>query len=406
MESQPKITIKMENTSKMRDYYRVYANIDLDAIHENVVNAKKLTKPGTKLMAIIKADAYGHGAVEVAKTLDDVADAYGVAILEEGIELRQAGIQKPVLILGYTPKPLYPAMIQYDIATAVFTWEMAKEISDEAVKLGKKAKVHIKLDTGMSRIGFRQDEESFETICRIAKLENLSIEGCFTHFARMDETDKTWARKQFQRYESFVKRLEDAGVTFPVKHVSNSAGIIEMPEVNLDMVRDGIAVYGMYPSEEVDKTRIALRPAMELKAYVSYVKTLEPGVQISYGGTYTTTRETRVATVPVGYADGYPRALSGKGRVLIHGQSAPILGRVCMDQFMVDVTDIPDVVQGDDVTLVGHDGDGYISIEEVADMAYSFNYEFVCDVGKRVPRVYYRHGQKVAVKDYYPEFEI
>ena len=258
----------------------------------------------------------------------------------------------------------------------------------------------------MSRIGFRQDEESFETICRIAKLENLSIEGCFTHFARMDETDKTWARKQFQRYESFVKRLEDAGVTFPVKHVSNSAGIIEMPEVNLDMVRDGIAVYGMYPSEEVDKTRIALRPAMELKAYVSYVKTLEPGVQISYGGTYTTTRDTKVATIPVGYADGYPRALSGKGRGLIHGQSAPILGRVCMDQFMVDVTDIPDVVQGDDVTLVGHDGDGYISIEEVADMAYSFNYEFVCDVGKRVPRVYYRHGKKVETKDYYPEFEI
>mgnify|MGYP000105614497 CR=1 FL=1 len=378
----------------MRDYYRVYANIDLDAIHENVVNAKKLTKPGTKLMAIIKADAYGHGAVEVAKTLDDVADAYGVAILEEGIELRQAGIQKPVLILGYTPKPLYPAMIQYDIATAVFTWEMAKEIDVEAAKIGKKAKVHIKLDTGMSRIGFRQDEESFETICRIAKLENLSIEGCFTHFARMDETDKTWARKQFQRYESFVKRLEDAGVTFPVKHVSNSAGIIEMPEVNLDMVRDGIAVYGMYPSEEVDKTRIALRPAMELKAYVSYVKTLEPGVQISYGGTYTTTRDTKVATIPVGYADGYPRALSEKGRVLIHGQSAPILGRVCMDQFMVDVTEIPEVKAGDEVTLLGKDGDEVISADTLVDLSVRFSYDFVCDINKRVPRIYIRDGKE------------
>ena len=383
----------------MRDYYRVYANIDLDAIHENVVNAKKLTKPGTKLMAIIKADAYGHGAVEVAKTLDDVADAYGVAILEEGIELRQAGIQKPVLILGYTPKPLYPAMIQYDIATAVFTWEMAKEIDVEAAKLGKKAKVHIKLDTGMSRIGFRQDEESFEMICRIAKLENLSIEGCFTHFARMDETDKTWARKQFQRYESFVKRLEDAGVTFPVKHVSNSAGIIEMPEVNLDMVRDGIAVYGMYPSEEVDKTRIALRPAMELKAYVSYVKTLEPGVQISYGGTYTTTRETRVATIPVGYADGYPRALSGKGRVLIHGQSAPILGRVCMDQFMVDVTEIPEAKELEEVTLMGRDGEEVLSVDTISEQAGRFPYEFVCDIGKRVPRVYYRDGKPVEIVD-------
>lgn len=390
----------------MRDYYRVYANIDLDAIYENVVNAKKLTKPGTKLMAIIKADAYGHGAVEVARTLDDVADAYGVAILEEGIELRQAGIDKPVLILGYTPKALYPAMIKHDIATAVFTWEMAQEISQTAEALGRTARIHIKLDTGMSRIGFKQDGESLETICRIAKLPNISIDGCFTHFARMDETDKTWALKQFERYQDFVKRLEEAGVTFPVKHVSNSAGIIEMPQVNLDMVRDGIAVYGMYPSEEVDKSKILLRPAMELKAYVSYVKTLEPGVQISYGGTFTTTIETRVATVPVGYADGYPRALSGKGHVLIHGQYAPILGRVCMDQFMVDVTDIPDVTQGDDVTLVGRDGDGYISIEEVANMAYSFNYEFVCDVGKRVPRVYYRHGQKIETKDYYPEFDI
>ena len=308
----------------MRDYYRVYANIDLDAIYENVVNAKKLTKPGTKLMAIIKADAYGHGAVEVARTLDDVADAYGVAILEEGIELRQAGIDKPVLILGYTPKALYPAMIKHDIATAVFTWEMAQEISQTAEALGRTARIHIKLDTGMSRIGFKQDDESLETICRIAKLPNISIDGCFTHFARMDETDKTWALKQFERYQDFVKRLEEAGVTFPVKHVSNSAGIIEMPQVNLDMVRDGIAVYGMYPSEEVDKSKILLRPAMELKAYVSYVKTLEPGVQISYGGTFTTTRETRVATVPVGYADGYPRALSGKGHVLIHGQYAPI----------------------------------------------------------------------------------
>ena len=297
-------------------------------------------------------------------------------------------------------------MIELDFATAVFTWEMAQEISQTAEALGRTARIHIKLDTGMSRIGFKQDDESLETICRIAKLPNISIDGCFTHFARMDETDKTWALKQFERYQDFVKRLEEAGVTFPVKHVSNSAGIIEMPQVNLDMVRDGIAVYGMYPSEEVDKSKILLRPAMELKAYVSYVKTLEPGVQISYGGTFTTTRETRVATVPVGYADGYPRALSGKGHVLIHGQYAPILGRVCMDQFMVDVTDIPDVTQGDDVTLVGRDGDGYISIEEVANMAYSFNYEFVCDVGKRVPRVYYRHCQKIETKDYYPEFDI
>ena len=388
----------------MKEYYRVQANINLDAIHENVAKAKALTKPGTKMMAIIKADAYGHGAVQVAEVLEDVADAYGVAILEEGIELRQAGVTKPILILGYTPKPLYPLMIEYDIATAVFTLEMAQEISEAAVALGQQAKIHIKLDTGMSRIGFKPDEESLETIQEIAKLPGICIEGCFTHFARMDEVDKTRANMQFEKYQDFVAKMEAVGIHIPVKHVSNSAGIIEMPQVNLDMVRDGISVYGMYPSEEVKKEVLPLTPAMELKSYVSYVKMLEAGVQIGYGGTYTTTRTTRVATIPVGYADGYPRALSNRGRVLIHGQSAPIIGRVCMDQFMVDVTDIPNVVQGDVVTLVGRDEDGYISIEEVADMAYSFNYEFVCDVGKRVPRVYFREGKVVGTKDYYPEF--
>lgn len=388
----------------MKDYYRVQANINLDAIHNNVTAAKALTKQGTKLMAIIKADAYGHGAVRVAETLDDVADAYGVAILEEGVELRQAGITKPILILGYTPAPLYEAMIKYDIATAVFKYDMAKKMSDTALKLGKKALVHIKLDTGMSRIGFKQDDESLETIKRIAQLPGISIEGCFTHFARMDETDKTKAKEQFKRYMDFTKRIEDAGIKIPVKHVSNSAGIIEMPEVNLDMVRDGISVYGMYPSEEVQKDRLPLVPAMEIISYISFIKTLDAGVEIGYGGTYTTSKRTKVATIPVGYADGYPRSLSNKGFILINGQRAPIIGRICMDQFMVDITDIKDVHENDKVTLVGHDKDGYISIEEVANLSGSFNYEFVCDIGKRVPKVYYRNGKKIATKDYYPDF--
>lgn len=392
------------STDKIKEYYRVKAEINLDAIHENVVNAKALTKPGTKLMAIIKADAYGHGAVMVAHTLEDVADAYGVAILEEGIELRQSGINKPILILGYTPAPLYPAMIKYDIATAVFEYDMAERMSEAAEKIGKKAKVHIKLDTGMSRIGFKQDDESLEVIKKIAKLPGIEIEGCFTHFATMDEKDKTKAMKQFERYMDFVKRIEDAGIAIPVKHVSNSAGIIEKQEVNLDMVRDGICVYGMYPSDEVDKTKLKLTPAMEIKSYVSFVKTLEAGVEIGYGGTYTTTKETTVATIPVGYADGYSRALSNRGRVLIKGKSFPIIGRVCMDQFMVDISELPEIRQGDEVTLVGRDGDEYISIEEVADMSYSFNYEFVCDIGKRIPRVYYKGGKVIATKDFYPEY--
>lgn len=387
----------------MKEYYRVQAEINLDAIYNNVAAAKALTKQGTKMMAVIKADGYGHGAVQLAEVLDPLADAYGVAILEEGIELRKAGVTKPILILGFTPEPLYPQMIEYDITTAVFTLEMAEKISKAALILGKKAKVHIKLDTGMSRIGFAQDAKSLAMIQKIAELPGIQIDGCFTHFARMDEKDKTRAKEQFRRYMDFTAQIEAVGISLPVKHVSNSAGIIEMPEVNLDMVRDGICIYGLYPSEEVVKERLPLTPAMELRAFVSFVKTLPAGVEIGYGGTYTTKRETRVATIPVGYADGYLRSLSNKGCVLIHGQRAPIIGRICMDQFMVDVTDIPNTEEGDVATLFGRDGDAFLSVEEVSGLAGSFNYEFVCDVGKRVPRVYFRHGKKVETKDYYPK---
>ena len=388
----------------MKEYYRVYDDIDLDAIYENVKNAKALLKKDTKMMAIVKADGYGHGAVEVARQIDELVDAYGVAILEEGIELRKAGFTKPILILGYTPKPLYPAMIRYDIATAVFTMEMAKEISDTAVAMHKNANIHIKLDTGMSRIGFAITKESKEIIEQIAKLPGIEIKGCFSHFARMDEKDKTKANEQFAKFTKMVNALEKDGVDLGIRHISNSAGIMEAPEVQMDMVRNGICLYGLYPSEEVQKERLPLKPAMELKAYVSYVKTLEPGVEIGYGGTYTTTKKTRVATIPVGYADGYSRCLSGKGSVLIHGKKAPILGRVCMDQFMVDVTDIDNVCVGDRVTLFGKDGDSCITIEEISAMAHSFNYEFVCDIGKRIPRVYYRHGKVIETKDYYPDY--
>lgn len=388
----------------MKEYYRVYADIDLDAIYENVKNAKALLKKDTKMMAIVKADGYGHGAVEVARQIDELVDAYGVAILEEGIELRKAGFTKPILILGYTPKPLYPAMIRYDIATAVFTMEMAKEISDTAVAMHKNANIHIKLDTGMSRIGFAITKESKEIIEQIAKLPGIEIKGCFSHFARMDEKDKTKANEQFAKFTKMVNALEKDGVDLGIRHISNSAGIMEAPEVQMDMVRNGICLYGLYPSEEVQKERLPLKPAMELKAYVSYVKTLEPGVEIGYGGTYTTTKKTRVATIPVGYADGYSRCLSGKGSVLIHGKKTPILGRVCMDQFMVDVTDIDNVCVGDRVTLFGKDGDSCITIEEISAMAHSFNYEFVCDIGKRIPRVYYRHGKVIETKDYYPDY--
>lgn len=399
----------LENKGKtvelMKEYYRVQANIDLSAIYQNVVNAKKLLAPDTKLMAVVKADAYGHGAVEVAKEIDDVADAYGVAILEEGIELRQAGITKPILILGFTPQEQYPAMISYDIDTAVFQLDMAQKLSQTAIRMNKKAKVHIKLDTGMSRIGFSLNEASLDEIIKISKLQGIQIEGCFSHFARMDEKDKTSANKQLKAFCDFVKEIENAGVSLPIKHISNSAGITEAPEAHLDMVRDGISIYGLYPSDEVQKEKLPLIPAMEWKTKVSYVKELDAGTEVGYGGTYTTTKKTAVATIPIGYADGYPRSLSNKGHVLIHGQYAPILGRVCMDQFMVDVTDIAEVKEGDIVTLFGKDGKEQISVEEISEMAYSFNYEFVCDVGKRVPRVFYRNGEKIGTKDYYPEYK-
>ena len=396
--------MKDKEKGNIKEYYRVQANINLDAIYQNVANAKKLLKPDTKIMAIVKADGYGHGAIETASVIDSIVDAYGVAILEEGIELRQAGFTKDILILGFTPAPLYEPMINYNITTAVFQLDMAQKISETAVKLGKKAHIHIALDTGMNRIGFKQDNESLDIIKQIAALPGILIDGCFTHFARMDEKDKTKAKIQFERFILFTKRIEAAGIKLPLKHAANSAAIIEMQETGLDMVRDGISVYGMYPSEEVDKFRLALIPAMELKAHISFVKTIGAGEEIGYGGTYTTTGRTVVATIPVGYADGYPRALSGKGRVLVHEQSAKIIGRVCMDQFMVDVTNIEGVKEGDIVTLAGRDCDEYISIEEVAGMAYSFNYEFVCNIGKRVPRVYYHNGKITVTKDYYPVY--
>jgi alanine racemase len=333
--------------------------------------------------------------------LKDKVDAYGIAIIEEGIELRLAGFEKPILILGFTPHQQYEDLLKYDISQTVFQYDMAKRLSDIAVSLGKQAKIHIKIDTGMTRIGFKDTDESIQIIKEISKLPNLIIEGLFTHFACADESDKTSVRKQLSRFLVFADKLEKEGIHIPVKHVSNSASIIDLPEANLDMVRSGIVTYGMYPSDEVNKNSLMLQPALTLKSNVVYVKEVEAGTGISYNSTYITEHDSVIATIPVGYADGYPRQLSSKGRVLIHGKSVPIVGRVCMDQFMVDVTNIPDVKEGDMVTLIGQDGDESISIEEVANLVGSFNYELVCDIGKRVPRVYYKEGKKVGTADYY-----
>ena len=385
----------------MKEYYRVVAEVNLDAICDNIRNTKKIIKEGTKLMAIVKADGYGHGAVPVAKALDSLVDAYGVAIVEEGIELRKAGIDKPILVLGCVPAMQYHCLAEYDIMPAITNYDMAKMISEEAKKQGKKLRVHIKLDTGMGRIGFLPNEESITEIKKIAELSNIVIDGCFSHFSKADEKDKAFANEQFGKYMKMVNRLKEIGIDIPTKHISNSAGIMDMPVANLDMVRSGISTYGLYPSEEVNKNRLPLKPAMKIYSYITFVKEVEEGCPIGYGGTFITNRKTKVATVPVGYGDGYKRALSNQGHVLIQGKRVPIIGRVCMDQFMVDVTDLDDVKAGDKVTLIGTDGNETISMEEIGAMTCSFNYEVACDIGKRIPRVYIYQGKVSGTCDYY-----
>lgn len=378
----------MEEKREQKIYDRTCVEIDLNAIRYNIVEEKKRVGKDVKIMAVIKADAYGHGDCEVAEVLRDLVDAYGVAIPEEALRLRENGVRKMILILGYTGSDWFEDIIANDISQTVYSYEMAKNLSDAACRLNKKARIHIKIDTGMSRIGFMPSKDNIEVIRSIRELPGIEIEGAFTHFARADERTPEAAREPFEKYMIFVSELENRGIYIPVKHAANSAAILQFPDACLDMVRSGISTYGLYPSEEVPKDKICLRPALQWKTVVSFVKWIHPGTSVSYGGTFTAEKETKVATIPVGYADGVRRELSGKGRVLIRGQYAPILGRVCMDQFMVDVTHIDPVVEGDEVTLIGKDGENVISVEEVAALSHSFNYEYICGISKRVPRKY------------------
>lgn len=372
----------------MKQFDRTYAKINLSAIRHNILEVRRNIKKETKIMAIVKADAYGHGAVPVAKALCDIVDAYGVATIEEALELRENGLKQMILILGYTGECWYEEVVRNHISQTIYTYEMAKKLSDIAVSLGKKTSIHIKLDTGMGRIGFAPTKENAKIVKAISQLPGIIIEGLFTHFARADEKTIAPAKEPFDKYMAFVKMLEEEGIDIPIKHVSNSASIIGFPEANLDMVRSGITTYGLYPSEDVRKDVLILKPAMEWKTKVSYVKTVEAGTSIGYGGTFTAKKTMRIATIPVGYADGMKRALSGCGRVIIRGQYAPIVGRVCMDQFMVDVSEITDVKEGEEVTIFGVDGKASIPVEEIAGLSHSFNYEFVCSVSNRVPRMY------------------
>lgn len=376
----------------MERHSRVYAEIDLDAIEENFERMRKNISPDTKMIAVIKADGYGHGAVPIARMMEKKEYIWGfaVATAEEAYELRDHQIQKPILILGYTFREEYGNFARGQIRPTVFQLDMAEAMSQAAVKAGETLKIHLAVDTGMTRIGFWDDASSLEVIRRIQKLPGLEIEGLFTHFAKADEKDKTYTYQQLERYLRFEHMLEEAGVPIPIRHCSNSAGILEIPGANLDAVRAGITMYGIYPSEEVARDTVPLRPAMSIKSHIVYIKEVEAGVPVSYGGTYVTEKRTRLATIPVGYGDGYPRSLSNKGYVLIHGKPAPILGRICMDQFMVDVTRIPEARELDEVILMGDSREARLGVEELGALSGRFPYEFVCGIGKRVPRVYKR----------------
>ncbi|MCM1045458.1 MAG: alanine racemase [Candidatus Gastranaerophilales bacterium] len=397
---------KKECQEKLRTYMRGYVEVDLDKIVSNMRHLKANLPKDTRLMAVVKADGYGHGSVPIARVLEPLDFVYGfaVATAEEAHILRMAKIEKPILILGYTFPYSYEQLVREEVRLTVFRTDTIEALARAAGAVGKCAKVHVKVDTGMSRIGISPDEEGLSFVGRLLRENAIEVEGIFTHFARADETDKGAAKRQFAIFQRFVERIEKTfGVSIPMRHCANSAAIMELPKMGLNMARAGIALYGLYPSAEVSKGSVSLAAALSLYSHVVYIKTIHAGQSVSYGGTFTAERAMRVATIPLGYGDGYPRGLSGKGSVLIRGKKAAILGRVCMDQFMVDVTDIPDAAEGDLVTLIGADGGERIDVEWLGELSGRFHYELVCDLGKRLPRVYLRHGEPVLTADYEQE---
>lgn len=388
------------------NFDRVCARIELNNVDHNIEQISALLGDDERIIGVIKTDGYGHGAYPVARELEkyDCVAGYGVATAEEAMQLKNNGIRKPVIIIGYSFPSSYEEMLVRDVRLTVFREDMLKSISDTAGRLGLIAKVHIKVDTGMSRIGIFPDDDGLEFVRKAISMPNIRVEGIFSHFARADETDKTSAEEQLKRFDDFVERIRrEAGFEFEMIHIANSAAIIEMPSSHKHYVRAGIILYGMWPSDEVSRDGIDLRPLLTLVSHITFVKEVPAGTAVSYGGTYVTKGTTRIATVPVGYGDGFPRRLSGSGNVIIRGVRVPIIGRICMDQFMVDVTSIPDVQEGDEVTLIGRDGDESITMEDIARQSGMLNYELACIIGKRVPRAYLRDGEVVYTRDFFDD---
>ena len=372
---------------------RTYLKIDLNKLEHNFNCVRNKLPNNIKILGVIKANAYGHGAVEIGKFLDGKCDFFGVACIEEAVELKKAEIKTPILILGRVFPFDIETAVKYDVRIPIFSYDDAVALSNEAVKQGKNMPFHFCIDTGMSRIGFQVSEESADICKSITELPNIFAEGLFSHFATADEKDLSKAVEQRNKYKEFCKMLSDRGIEIPIKHLNNSAGIMNFDEY-FDMCRMGIITYGLYPSDEVDKDILDLEPIMSWHAKISHIKELEPNREISYGGTFKTDRVTKVATVPVGYADGFPRCLSNKGKVIINGKYAKILGRVCMDQFMVDISDIECNIN-DEVVLFGTQKNAHISLEELSNSAYSFNYELPCRIPVRVNRVYVYNDEVV-----------
>ncbi|UTJ05714.1 alanine racemase [Arcobacter roscoffensis] len=378
----------------------VWAEINLDNLANNISEVRRVTKPNTKISAVIKADGYGHGAVAIAQTLlENGADRFAVATLSEAIQLRKEFKETQIMVLGYTLEHLAKEVIQNNIIQTIYSLEQAQEFSKVAKQLNKNIVVHIKIDSGMNRLGMLCSEDTVQTVLQISKLENLVIEGIYTHFAAADELDKTYTKTQVEKFSKIVEQIEQKGLSIPIKHVSNSAAIIDMPEFNFDMVRAGIMLYGLYPSQSVNHERVNLKEVMCLKAKIAQVKEIEAGSGISYGLTYKCEHKTKIATLPIGYADGYTRMLSNKAKVLVKNKIVPVLGNICMDQCIIDVTNL-DVKMGEEVVLYGGNNKDGISIDSVAKLLNTINYEIVCMVDKRVPRVYLKNNTKTNYKDY------
>lgn len=383
-----------------RDFRPVWAEINLDNLVYNIKQIREKAK-SKELIGVVKADAYGHGAVEVAPVLlQNGATRLAVAVLTEGVELRKSGIKCPIMILGLTPETLSDDLIKYDIEPTVSSYEYALTLSNIAQSKGKTIKIHIAIDTGMGRIGFLPSEESIEEIYKISKLANIEIEGLFSHFCTADEADKSYSNMQFEKYNWFYEKLISKNIKINMRDMANSAAIMELPETHYDGTRPGIILYGYYPSKEVDKNQLSIKPVMTWKANVVHVKTLDKGEYIGYGRKFRTERKSIIATLPIGYADGYTRMMSGKAKVIINGKFAPVVGNICMDQCMIDVTDVGDVKPGDEVILMGSDGNLKFNADDMADILGTINYEVICMVSKRVPRVYIENGQIIKIKNY------